>query len=79
LDSNRRCDIHPRVKGRKVQYVIPSEVEAAKKVVLRGRREETYLGQRRTFVVTVLVVMGIILLFIAFSTEITGFVQQLTE
>jgi predicted RNA-binding Zn-ribbon protein involved in translation (DUF1610 family)/ribosomal protein L40E len=79
LDSKRCCPIHPRVRGRRVQYVIPSEIEAAKKVVLRGRREETFIGRRRTFVVIILVMMSITLLFTLYSTQVTEFIEKLTK
>jgi phage FluMu protein Com len=79
LDTKRCCAIHPRVKGRRVQYVIPSEVEAAKKVVLRGRREETFIGRRRTFVAITLVMVSIILLLTIYSSQVTEFIEKLTK
>jgi phage FluMu protein Com len=79
LDSKRCCTIHPRVKGQRVKYVIPNDVEAAKKTILRGRREETFIGRRRTFVAVIIVIVSITLLLTVYSSQITEFVEKLTK
>jgi hypothetical protein len=79
LDSKRCCTIHPRIKGRRVKYVIPNEVEAAKKTILRGKREEAFIGRRRTFVVVILVMTSITILLAVYSSQITEFVEKLTK
>jgi phage FluMu protein Com len=79
LDSKRRCTIHQRVKGRKVQYVVPNELESAMQLVLRETREEILIGRRKTLVAISLVTVSIIFLRTYFSTQVMEFVEKLTS
>jgi hypothetical protein len=79
LNTDRCCPVHPRVKGRRVQYVVSSEVEAAKKVVLRGRREDTFVGRRRALVVISLLIICISVLYLIYLPQITEIIEKLTN
>ena len=79
LDSKRHCTVHPRARARIGQYVVPGDVDAAKRaVLLQGRREETFAVRRRTFAVMGLVAVSITLLLTVYRTQVAEFVERFT-
>jgi competence protein ComGC len=58
---------------------VSSEVEAAKKVVLRGRREDTFVGRRRALVVISLLIICISVLYLIYLPQITEIIEKLTN
>ncbi|OGN91427.1 MAG: hypothetical protein A2Y88_05560 [Chloroflexi bacterium RBG_13_48_10] len=72
LGSKRRCTIHPRVKGRRIQYVLPNNIEAGKKLVLRGKREDKPVGRVRIIIV-------ITLIFVSIGYFLSKYINQISE
>lgn len=79
LDSTRHCKIHPRVKGRIVQYVVSHDIENGKKTVLRSRRDDRPNMRKRNVLAFGIIIVGIILLLTRYLTQGSGFIDQLSE
>jgi hypothetical protein len=72
LSSKRSCTIHPRVKGRRIQYVLPNNIEAGKKLVLRGKREDKPVGRVRIIII-------ITLIFVAIGYFLSKYINQISD
>ncbi|OGO63519.1 MAG: hypothetical protein A2029_13340 [Chloroflexi bacterium RBG_19FT_COMBO_47_9] len=79
LDSKRHCTIHPRAKVRRIQFVLPDKIEAGKKLVLRGRREERPIGRVRLIIVISLVFVSIGILLSQYMSQISEYVSKLFD
>jgi hypothetical protein len=77
LASSRHCTVHPGVKGRKVQYVVPGQEAQAKQVILRWRRTEQLSSRRRWLYVAGLVLLAYAVVKLLFPGEVTQIFEDL--
>jgi hypothetical protein len=69
LNAQRRCSIHPRIKGQKAQYVVPGDEAAAKRVILRWRRLQQASGRQKSLIIFSLFFALLALLILVFPGE----------
>lgn len=79
LDSKRNCSIHPRTKIRRIQYVLPNKIEAGKKLVLRGRREDKPVGRVRLIIIISITLLLIGYFLGKYMTPISEYVSKLFD
>ncbi len=72
LNSSRRCMIHPKVKGRHVQYFVPGREADAKQATLRWRRDQKIIGRKRNYQIFLIIAM-IIMAFGLYLVYVRGF------
>ncbi|OGO26355.1 MAG: hypothetical protein A2136_05260 [Chloroflexi bacterium RBG_16_54_11] len=77
LNAQRRCSIHPKVKGRMVQYAVPGDEPAARRVILRWRRVQKAAGRQKSVAVLALIVIVVVVLLYVFQMEITDLMLSL--
>ncbi len=69
LNAQRRCPIHPKVKGRIVQYVVPGDEASARRVILRWRRTHEATRQQKVAGLVILFICTLIILAVVFGAE----------